>query len=119
MMMLHRQEMNDQDPKSLSQRFKHSEEGRDYLKDMFKVAGPMSVYNKAKQQEKLKSFKLTEKDMADFTIPVQMCIDYCKAMQSLEREMRPQALIDAGIKADYAGTRVTWEEFLKLNERKS
>jgi len=30
----------------------------------------MRAYNKAKQQEKTNSFKLTEKDMADFTIPV-------------------------------------------------
>jgi hypothetical protein len=82
------------------------------------VTGPMSAYNKAKQSEKIKSFKLTEKDMADFTIPVQMIIDYCKVLQPHEREARASVLIEAGIKADYSGCRVTWEEFLKLNEKK-
>jgi hypothetical protein len=57
--------------------------------------------------------------MADFTVPVQMVIDYCKCLQSLEREVRPAHLIEYGIKADYSGCRVTWEEFLKLNEKKS
>ena len=70
MMMLNRQQINDDDPESLPQKFKQMQEGKDYLKDMFKVAGKMTIYNQEKSLEKSKAFKLTPQDLADFRVPV-------------------------------------------------
>ena len=59
MMMINRQNINDSHPKSLPSKYKRTEEGNDYLKDLFQVAGKMSIYNQDRSMEKTKAFKLT------------------------------------------------------------
>lgn len=116
MIMLTRQELNDQDPTSLVSRFNNSEEGRDYLKDVLRVGGKLSRFNKERLAAKQKEFKLTTQDLADFRVPVTIFMTYCKALQSVDRENRRQAMIDAGIKLDYKAAKIDWQQFLHLNQ---
>lgn len=75
----------------------------------------MSIYNQERSIAKSKAFKLTQKDLADYRIPVQVCLEYCKVLTPLHRELRKRALQAIGISAEFPETKVEWEHYLKLN----
>lgn len=75
----------------------------------------MSIYNQDRSMQKTKAFKLTQKDLADYRIPVKICLEFCKVLTPLHRELRIRACQAVGIAAEFAETKVEWEHYLKLN----
>jgi hypothetical protein len=100
MMVIHRRNLNDQEPNSLAEKFKRTLDGQDYLKDVFKVGGKLSQHNRDKITEQIRGNELTKEDLTDMKVPVLVCFEFCRGMKPMDQETKQKLLDECRIVPD-------------------
>ena len=89
----------------------------DKMNSIFPIGSNLSSfkYNKLQKEEAHKNFKLKKNDLRDFRVPVQVCIDYSEVLRPTKNKLRGLCMSAVGISASLPGSKMSYDEFLKLN----
>ena len=97
------------DETSVAARYAKTTESKNYLKDIFPVGGPLHLWNKQKDIEGARSFKLEQKDNGDFRIPLDVFLEYETVLFPLKMELRSIVMAAVGVRIDDLEPKVEWE----------
>lgn len=75
----------------------------------------VSIAKLIKQGPSSNPYKLEEKDMNDFRIPVNIFRKYSSIMKSLNNEVQKSFLLALDVDADDKYSKIGWEKFVQLN----
>ena len=116
LMMVARERSVETDPGSMQSRFKKTFEGKDYLAELLPFSsGCLKTYGKNKKaQDDLKSH-LTEAEVTDYRVPVEVFTENSQILMRTKPLIRPKLLQAVGVDVQNKNARVDWECFLLLN----
>jgi hypothetical protein len=79
------------------QKYKKCAESRDYLKDLFPMAGSLKSYSEARRLHESKSIKLTKHEIDEFMVPADIVKANCGYMTKMKGWAKNRVLAALGV----------------------
>jgi len=99
---------------SLQSKFERSPESKDYLAEIMPFAGKISKYRTEKQKQNQKLSNLSQDEIRDFRVPVDVFKDNVRLLRQTKELAKVRILMAVGVDLDAKDVKVNWLQYLTM-----